>query len=450
MDLFINKNVSDKGTPLMFLFIPMAVVLTSFYLFPFEFSFAIGYNTKMIMAGVGLLLLLIQFAQKREFVIKRDLYTVFYWALIVSVCGLIAVAYNGTRDFTYSTYFVSMLVWLSAANVLISFLRFVHGYVSISLVCKYMIAVCVLQCISALIIDNYEPFKHIVNLYVANFSSSVSTSNSLDSAGRLYGIGAALDVAGSRFSVILVILSYLLLNKIKSKRGIILYLLCFVFIVIVGCSIGRTTMIGAVLAIVYWVYALRRNSDINIEYKRFLLIGIIVLIVTIPIIIYLYYNNAAFNSSMRFAFEGFFNYSETGTWRTSSTDILKTMYIFPENIKTWFIGDGYFADPSVFDPYFIGKSYSAFYMGIDVGYLRFIYYFGLLGLIAFIVYFVKVTCLCINRFPDYKILFFLIVSINFIIWFKVSTDIFLVFALFLCIDKKDNNYLENKIVSNNQ
>ena len=192
------------------------------------------------------------------------------------------------------------------------------------------------------------------------------------------------------------------------------------------------------------------NSDINIEYKRFLLIGIIVLIVTIPIIIYLYNNNAAFNSSMRFAFEGFFNYSETGTWRTSSTDILKTMYIFPENIKTWFIGDGYFADPSVFDPYFIGKSYSAFYMGIDVGYLRFIYYFGLLGLIAFIVYFVKVTCLCINRFPDYKILFFLIVSINFIIWFKVSTDIFLVFALFLCIDKKDNNYLENKIVSNNQ
>lgn len=444
MDLFINKNVSVKSTPLMFLFIPVAVVLTSFYLFPFEFSFAIGYNTKMIMAGVGLFLLPIQFAQKRELVINRDLYTVFYWALMVSVCGLIAVTYNGTRDFTYSTYIVSMLVWLSAANVLISFIRFVHGYVSISLVCKYMITVCVLQCISALIIDNYEPFKHIVNLYVANFSSSVSTSNSLDTAGRLYGIGAALDVAGSRFSAILVILSYLLLNKINSKKGIILYLLCFIFIVIVGCSIGRTTMIGAVLAIIYWVYALRHNSDINIQYKRFLLIGVTVLIVTIPIIVFLY-NNTAFNSNMRFAFEGFFNYSETGTWRTSSTDILKTMYRFPENIKTWFIGDGYFADPGMFDPYFIGKSYSAFYMGIDVGYLRFIYYFGLLGLIAFIVYFIKVLCLCVNRFPDYKILFLLIVSINFIIWFKVSTDIFLIFALFLCIDgdKSENEKINS-------
>ena len=38
------------------------------------------------------------------------------------------------------------------------------------------------------------------------------------------------------------------------------------------------------------------------------------------------------------------------------------------------IGDGYFADP--FDP-------SAFYMGTDMGYIRFIFYCGMIGLAFF-------------------------------------------------------------------
>lgn len=35
------------------------------------------------------------------------------------------------------------------------------------------------------------------------------------------------------------------------------------------------------------------------------------------------------------------------------------MVVFPDNLKTWIIGDGYGANPS-YDPYYIGKVFMAF------------------------------------------------------------------------------------------
>lgn len=49
-----------------------------------------------------------------------------------------------------------------------------------------------------------------------------------------------------------------------------------------------------------------------------------------------------------------------------------------------------------------------------------------------------------NRFASYRSLFFVILLLNFIVWFKVSTDIFLVFALFLCLDKDDGQMAVQK------
>lgn len=42
----------------------LALVVLSFYFFPFEFTFMPGINTKMAMAGIGLIVLIIQYAKK--------------------------------------------------------------------------------------------------------------------------------------------------------------------------------------------------------------------------------------------------------------------------------------------------------------------------------------------------------------------------------------------------
>ena len=52
-----------------------------------------------------------------------------------------------------------------------------------------------------------------------------------------------------------------------------------------------------------------------------------------------------------------------------------------------------------------------------------------------------------RRFPQYRVIFILFILVNFIVWFKVATDIFLVFAIFLCIDKDENEQYDALIES---
>lgn len=52
---------------------------------------------------------------------------------------------------------------------------------------------------------------------------------------------------------------------------------------------------------------------------------------------------------------GFFNYFETGKFETNSTNMLSAGLIFPDNLKTWIIGDGYMASGAN-DPYYIGPA----------------------------------------------------------------------------------------------
>lgn len=106
--------------------------------------------------------------------------------------------------------------------------------------------------------------------------------------------------------------------------------------------------------------------------------------------------------------------------------------IFPDNLKTWIIGDGYMASGAN-DPYYIGPADYGFYMNTDAGYSRFIFYFGLIGLLTFMLFFVNVWRECTQKIKNVGLFFMAILVLNFCIWIKVSTDLFVIFAPFLCI-----------------
>ena len=74
-----------------------------------------------------------------------------------------------------------------------------------------------------------------------------------------------------------------------------------------------------------------------------------------------------------------------------------------------------------------------FRSGTDIGYLRFIFYFGLIGLISFSFFFIEVAKECARMLPEYKLMLLFILLLGFIIWLKVSTDVFVVFALLFCV-----------------
>lgn len=429
----------------------ISVILTSFYFFPFETIFLPGVNTKMILAGIGLLILGKRLAQRRNAGINKDFFVLSLLALGISLVSLLTMTINNTPDASFLTYFVSMWVWMGGAYTVVRWLDTAYGYVNVRLVCNQLIAVCVIQCLIAWTKDVYPPLQAWVDSFVGGEAFMGNTKEA-----RLSGIGAALDVAGLRFSAVSVMIGYILSKAEElSHKQVVTYLASFLIIAVIGNMMSRTTTVGVGLALVYWIYSTNLLSlKQNIKNQKLWLWLGGILCVVIPIFMYLYFTNDTFYKNIRFGFEGFFSLWETGKWQTSSNDILlKHMVVFPDNWITWLIGDGYAANPadktlSFFDPYYTGPVYHGYYMGTDIGYLRYIFYFGLVGTFVFVFFMWKSAWACIHRFKNYKMMFLMILLVNYIGWFKVSTDIFLVFAIFLVLSKKDDvqtdNILENE------
>ena len=191
-------------------------------------------------------------------------------------------------------------------------------------------------------------------------------------------------------------------------------------------------MWGVVLSIFLWIYVFLyypKGALNKLNLIQTLKLLAVFLLVLMPFFMYYYRQEGLFYENFRFGFEGFVSLVEDGEWDVKSNRQLLSMVVWPDNLKTWLIGDGYFENP-MNDYYYAGKAYY-YYMGTDVGYCRFIFYFGLVGLLAFSLFMFVSAFICSKNNSRYSIVFWLILLMNFIVWIKVSSDVFSVFALFL-------------------
>ena len=408
------------------------VFLTSMFFFPFEFTFLPGINTKMAMAAVGLVLFALDLAKGRAASLDWSFFLLSFLAALVSLAAFASAVINHTNDYTYASYIISMWVWMGAAYVVVSAIKWVHGEATVEIVGNYLIAVCVMQCGLAIMIDSFPWLKNLVSDLILGLG--FVDNQTLEEANRLYGIGCSLDVAGTRFSCVLVIIAFLSLKiaGTEKKQWIWLYLISFFVISVVGNIIARTTIVGVGMAVLVWLIgaiAVRQAETRRFFFSRWL----VVLITAIIVCTVLYIESPVFKDNFRFGFEGFFSLFETGKWETNSNNILKNMIVFPDNLHTWLVGDGYLENPYRRDINYVGPNYGGYYMATDIGYLRFIFYFGLIGLLLFCAFMVASANELMKRFPAYSWMFFCILLINLIVWMKVSTDIFVVMAIFLCL-----------------
>ncbi len=420
----------------------VGVALMSCYIFPFILAAFPIANSKMILAAIGVILFAANIVNNRgESNVDRSIFQISLWALAVSFVAWLATVLNNTHDYTFATYIVSMWVWLGGAYTVVRYIRSIHGRISIELVANYLIAVCVIQCILALIFDsNMTALQWRLRTFTGEAYMGATDED------RLSGIGCALDVAGLRFSAILIMAAWMVVKMAARGKMIIslVYLVCMLFIVIIGNIISRTTAVGAGIGFAYILWALLFGERSKGK-SRLTGIFAVLLVIAISLSTVLYNTNEKFHNHLRFGFEGFFSLVEKGEWQTNSNDILQNMVVWPDNLKTWIIGDGYIENPldtrlSSYDPYYIGPAFHGYYMQTDIGYCRFIFYFGLIGLTVFCLYFIKISDTLAKRFPNYKWMFYLILAMNFIGWCKVSSDLFMVFAPFLCISAKDEEY----------
>lgn len=393
-------------------------ILTSFFIFPVGFvGLPESLNTKQIMAVLGIVFFVFNSVADRSFGLKRSTLLSAALAIIFSLWCFFCVTINHTNDYAYATYIRSFIIWLSSAYCLVCVMKAEHGRVSISLLIRYLLFVSVVQCLLAVLIDNISAIRLLVwNVF--------TLSQRAVEGGRLYGIGASLDSGGIRFATTLLLTSHFIVNDTSvkdSKVKLASYLLCFLFVSVIGSTISRTTLIGMALGLVYIAG--------NYGYTKYMLLtktqirfwGILLLILAIVSVysIHFYSSSAVFREYVRFAFESFFNYFEKGTFSSNSTDILMNMWIWPSDSDGWIYGYGNFDN---------------WYYHTDIGYCRFTMYCGLVGVFLFSIFFIYNAYAIKDKYIGGKVLSLMLLVVVFVIWIKVSTDIFQFFALLFLIN----------------
>ncbi len=416
------------------LLIILTGILTSLFIFPFNLPVSADVNTKMIIAAFGLVLFGYDLMRNRSFVISKDFLMFSLAAILVSVWSYLVITLNNTVDTSYAQYIISAWVWMGGAYTIVWLINAIHGKASVELISRYLIVVCVAQCILAYMMTIFPGLKSFVDSLMGNADDFMG-----EAEGRIYGLGAALDPSGLRFAAVLVILAHLI-HKTDSDTDRALeafYLFAFIIIGVIGNMISRSTIIGVGISLFYWTLLLFIEKKERYV-SSFWVTTSICLLISLGLIILLYNIDYSFRSNLRFGFEGFFSLAEKGYWETNSTNILKGMVVWPESIKTWAIGDGLFFN-SQGTPDRFGQLETGFYKDTDIGYLRYIFYFGSIGLLLLTGVFARITATCFRTFDDDRWLFILILLVNMLGWVKVSSDIIMIFAPFFvlsCLKEK--------------
>ena len=397
------------------LFLTVAV---SFYVFPFSFPFLpYAVNSKILVAVFGIAAFIYDSIRRHGMFFSEPTLFSGLLAAIFSVWCLFCITMANTYTTDYADYIISYLTWMFGAYGAYSILRTSYEKVDLEILVRYLALVGVFQCVLAVMIDNVPFVEHLVDRFHTD-AAYYREHN------RMYGLGAALDPAGVRFSVILVMIAHQF-STCPNVRNSSLFqatdLVAFAIITIIGAVISRTTVIGAGLGLFYIIVTLirmRKGGFITTRMVQAFFWFFIVMAGIIGAAIYFYRTSDTFHGYLRFGFEAFFNWVETGEFTTSSTDVLETMWVWPTDTRTWIIGRGVFG---------------VYETNSDIGYCNFIALCGLIGMLIFSFYFLYCHIVQNRKFRMFGLTSILLIAITFIIWMKVSTDIFFIDALLFCI-----------------
>ena len=397
----------------------LSVMVVDAFLFDFILRVFPIANSKMILAVIGAIAFVFDSIRRRQPLLSIRVIISAFFAVLFSLWCLVSITINGTDERVFVMYFASFGTWLGGAYGVYAILKVLHGRVDLARISWYLMLVCVSQCVIALLIDNFGSVRTVVNTVF------LQASDFYESAGRLYGIACALDPAGVRFSAVQVLIAHQLAKEERIRKNIGAYstlFISFLVITIVGSIISRTTVVGTALGLGHILIAnLRIEKGGLVSRSQFVLslLMLFLILLAVGISTHLYNTSSSFHNELRFGFEGFFNWVETGEFRTGSTDHLQTMWVWPESTRSWILGEG---------------KLGVFQIGSDIGYCNYIFHCGLIGLVIFTCYFLFNHLSLISKFKHFTLTAWLLVAVTLIVWCKVMTDIFLIDALLFCID----------------
>lgn len=378
---------------------------------PFNFSFVIGAIAFMLY-----------FVRKnfyyRVYENKRIISAYLKPMVPVVVMAVISLLLNAQSDVYFIKWSIINLFYFFGAYFIVQLIYKAYGRFDFHLLVKLLTIVALIQ-MSITLMKFLSPSLDAFLMSLLNTEGGLGSTLLSEEGHRLIGFGTQFFTSGTTHAFILIMIALELSSKNKQLKEFVFYLASFLIITAIGSMMARTTLIGTGIGLGIICY-----SNIT-NFKSLLkLVGAIGVLIVITIVAMKFISPGFYETMeemVKFGFEMFFNYQQTGTFASKSTQhMFEDMYIFPQNTFTWIFGDGLYDDPT-------GDGY---YMHTDVGYCRLIFYFGIIG--AFL-YFLANYKICKLAFPQrvygfipWASLFVFVLVIN----AKGTFDLYLFLSLF--------------------
>lgn len=385
------------------------IFLLFLYIYP-QTILGFPISTRIIMGMFSLLILLKRFCPTIFVPLKGS--------IAIGLFSIITAVYNTTYDFKFLWYLGSMLLILLAAYFFFSlFPQYTENCNSINAVLKIFVIAVLIQSIAAVTMFVFPTLGEILqNIFpiVAN-----ETQLELSMGFRLLGLGTAFFGAGVTNGLALIIIVYLYLRD--NIQSIIIWMPCYLFIFFAGLMMARTTVVGFVISLLLlltWKPLGKKSISKKLKWTVSFIIALV-----LAVSFMLVNTN---EDLLNFAFEFFYNYEKSGSFESASTNDMLTMYRWPEDLKTWLIGDGMF------------NTKNGYYMKTDIGFLRLLYYGGIPIILAYFYFswyiILKIRKLGIDRLLQYFLTICFVYQI--VLNAKGLVDLnYFFFLVFLCIYK---------------
>ena len=396
-----------------------------FYIYSVQFKVGSGaIGSRVLLGLLGFILMIYILLKEKNLMVNKNIIKVLTLLVLIVMASVSSLLINGTNDLTFIKYPISMIVIMFACYFVNWVMSKCNKNIDFKCVATTIINVVCIQILLSILLFLLPDLKEFVfNIqYFTDYELNI-IRDTFDF--RLVGCGSFFFGAAIVNGFAIILVSLIIRNyKLNTHELIsigVKYFIIFVF----GMMMARATLIGFGLSII--ILFLPSITKLKIHfYKQSLLFILITFILPMFLLVFLYKYDPSYFAKIdpliSFGFEMLKNYFDSGELSTNSTDELKNMYVFPAHISTYILGDGLFNNPDGF----------GYYQGIDVGFLRLTYYFGIVGLLIYLflqgtlLYFAKKVCYTSAVF--FGVLFLYLLCLN----LKGFTDLgFLVMLFFI-------------------
>lgn len=340
--------------------------------------------------------------------------------------SFISISFNSTSDFAFVAYAPSMLAVAFSAFFVAQVVRYASPGNYIFYAKNVFINVVGVQLCIALMMFLLPDIGFVLNdIQISDdFVKDVLVETG---EFRLSGFGARFFGAGIVNSYALILIVSLVRSVNLSFMRIVYFASMFVFVVVFGMMMSRTTLVGAGLALGFLMLPLSVGQPkcqlFKMQRKFFLLLLLVVPMMLIAFaMVFVPEFISDIEPALKFGMELFVNYFEGGRLESDSTTQLLNMYDIGQDLPL-IIGDGHYVDP---------QDSSQYYKSIDVGYIRLIYYFGIPGLLVYALFQFQAILMSAEGLESSERYMFIAVCFSLVLFLNLKgfADIF-VFSFYL-------------------